>query len=553
VRAVRAVRGIVAGIVAQHRGRLADFTGDSFLAEFLSAVDAVSAALSIQRESAVLGADLPEEKRLRLRVGIHAGELRVDGGAIYGDAIHVAARLQTLAEPGELCISSTVREELAGKLEVRVRDLGMQTLKNIARPVSAWAVSPQPSGGSVTAPVPGFSGRPAIAVLPFDNLSGDPEQAYFCDGIAEDLITRLATHRDFPLIARNSSFAYRGRAVDVKQIGRELGIAYLVEGSVRRAGSRVRTTAQLIEVRTGHHLWAERYDRGLADVFAIQDEIVDAIVGRVYPEVIRAERGRVTRTDPADLSAWDLALQAQARAEVWSREDLREARALAERALALDPRSIEALQVLSRVRSVAHMHLWSELCAGDPAALADRIRDAMKLSGGSWQAWLALGRALRETRDVDAANDAFRRAIAINPSSSEARLVLATTLVSRDELPEAFTLIDTALRLDPTSRDLFFRNFVTAWASFAAGRHAEAVSCAEAAMRAAPGHPGSLRVLAASLAESDRVEEARRVVGRLRELAPGMSLSTLAQILPGIAPSLLERLTAALHKAGVPE
>jgi class 3 adenylate cyclase len=224
VRAVRALGEIVEGRVRQHRGRLVDFTGDAFLAEFPSAVDAVGAALAIQRECAAMQAPRPDDRRVRFRLGVHVGEVRAEGERLFGDPIHVAARLQGLAEPGGVCVSGAVQEQLAGRLAVRLRDLGPQVLKNLARPVAAFAVSEE-AGGDTPAPVPGFSGRPAIAVLAFEPFGGDPEQEYLGHGIAEDLLTRLATRRDFPVLARNSSFAYKGRNVDVKQVGRELGAA----------------------------------------------------------------------------------------------------------------------------------------------------------------------------------------------------------------------------------------------------------------------------------------------------------------------------------------
>jgi adenylate cyclase len=552
VRAVRAQRGIVEGVVRQHRGRVADFTGDAFLAEFPSAVDAVSAALTIQRESALLGAAQPEERRFRLRIAVHAGEVRVDGETIYGDAIHIAARLQTLAEPGGLCLSSTIQEQLGGKLPLRLRDLGPQVLKNIARPVHAFAVSLDHEAAATPGPVPGFSGRPAIAVLPFDNLSGDPEQAYFCDGIAEDLITRLATLRDFPVIARNSSFAYKGRAVDVKKVGAELGVAYLVEGSVRRAAGRVRITAQLVEAKTGHHLWAERFDRELEDVFAIQDEIVDAIVARVYPEVMRAERERAGRQDPARLSAWELALRARDRAARWTREGAAEARGLALRALELDPGCVDAAIELCRVAAFARQHHWDDLIERDGHRLVEGARVAMRVAGESWAAWLALGRALREAGDLDEAIRCLRRALELNPSANEVLLFLATTLAWMEHGEEALALLETARRLDPTTQEVFYHPYAMAFACFSAGRYADATAWAEQASHAAPGHVGAQRLLAACLAESGRAGAAAAGMERLRRAMPGLRMSELTEISPGAAPSFIARYAAALRKAGVP-
>lgn len=550
VRAVGAQRGIVEGVVRQHRGRLVDSTGDAFLAEFPSAVDAVGAALAMQRESAAHNASLPEDRRLRLRVGVHVGDVRVEGERIYGDPIHVAARLQALAEPGAVLISGAVQEQLAGRLPVRTRDLGPQALKHIARPVHAYAVTAgAPEAGSAP-PVPGFSGRPAIAVLPFVALAGSDASEYLADGIAEDLITRLATHRDFPVIARNSSFAYRGRSIDVKQIGRELGVAYLIEGSVRRTELRLRVNAQLVDARSGHHLWAERFDRELTDVFAIQDEIVDAVLARVHPEVVRAERERARRSDPASFTAWDCAVLARWHYDHWDRERCLRARELAERALALDPGCAEAVRILQSLEILAGVNQWEGFRLPGGRDYVELARRAMDLSGESWQGWLALGTAQTLLGDFDAGLRALERAVELNPSSSEALVMLANGLARADRPTEALPLLETALRLDPTPSEASFQDFSFALTLFYAGRFEEAVSWAERAVRLAPTHASSHRFLAASLAEAGRLDEARAAVAVLLRRFPTFRISLLEQFAP---PQPLTRLAAALRKAGAPE
>ncbi len=550
VRAVRAVRGVVESVVRQHRGRLVDFTGDECLAEFPSAVDAVSAALAIQRESAGRQPAHPADRRLHLRIGVHAGEVRIEGEGVFGDAIHVAARLQRLAEPGGVVISGAVHEQLAGKLSVHARDLGPQALRNLARPVQALAVSAS-TAADVPAPVPGFAGRPAIAVLAFVTF-GDPEQEHLGDGIAEDLITRLATYRDFPVIARNSSFAYRGRSVDVKQIGRELGVAYVIEGSVRRAGSRMRVTAQLVDARSGHHLWAERYDRDLADVFEIQDEIVEQVVGRVHPEVMRAEHDRVRTQDPTSFGAWELTVLARSHQTLGAREESARAGQLALRALELDPGCAEALRVLQTSQIRAGVNQWPEQLSHDPASLATLARRVLALSGESWQGQLALGTALTLMGDFEAGLPALERAVQLNPSSVDALLMLANSLARAGRALEGLAALEIAQRLEPTAPDPAVFPFQAGLVNFAAERCEEAVRWLEQFLRLRPGHAGGLRLLVCALVELGRLEEARACVAEAMRQAPEFRISLLERIIPP-QPATLPRLIAGLRAAGAPE
>ena len=300
---------LIQPMVVEDGGRVVKVMGDGVLVEFGSAVDAVRNALAIQTEMGRRNADLAEADRIEFRVGVNVGDVIIDGDDIQGDGVNIAARLEALAEPGGICISGTAYDQIAGKIEAAFDDLGPQTVKNITRPIRVLRVRPKSQSDPVTdvsAPVPGFQGRPAIAVLALQNLSGDPEQEYFADSIAEDILTRLAMWRWMPVIARNSSFAYKGRSLDVRRIGRELGARYVLEGSVRKAGGRVRITGQLIDAESGHHVWADRYDRELKDIFAVQDEITDAIIAALEPAVGEAEMQRIRLKPPASLDAWEL-------------------------------------------------------------------------------------------------------------------------------------------------------------------------------------------------------------------------------------------------------
>jgi len=308
LQALKAIRAeLLDPTIATHHGRLVKTTGDGLLVEFGSVVDALQCASEVQAGMAQRNAPTPADKRIEFRIGINVGDVVVEDGDIFGDGVNVAARLEVLAAAGGICVSARVQEDAVGKLDLAFEDMGEQALKNIARPVRAYKVAT--GGGSATAPETPTLARPdkpSIAVLPFANMSGDPEQEYFADGITEDIITMLAGWRVFPVIARNSTFTYKGKAIDIKTVGRELGARYVLEGSVRKSGGRVRVTAQLIEADSGHHLSAERYDRDRADLFDVQDEIVTAIVGTIEPELLKFERNRIVDRPQQNENAYEL-------------------------------------------------------------------------------------------------------------------------------------------------------------------------------------------------------------------------------------------------------
>ena len=341
--ALKALRQeVVDPTIASHGGRIVKTTGDGLLLEFPSVVNAVRCAVEVQTAMADRTAEIAEDRRIAFRIGINIGDIIVEGDDIFGDGVNVAARLQEIAAPGGICISSRVHEDVRDRLDTAFDDGGTQTLKNIARPVQVWrwqpgtAVLPKPAPAPTALPLPD---KPSIAVLPFQNMSGDAEQEYFADGIAEDIITELTRFRELFVIARNSSFSYKGKSPNVRDVGRELGVRYVLEGSVRRAGNRIRLTGQLVDTQTDAHIWAERYDRQLDDVFLVQEELTRSIVRAIAPQISETELARVRRRNPASLSAYELAVRANATAfDAWTRSELRqEALRLAEAALALDP------------------------------------------------------------------------------------------------------------------------------------------------------------------------------------------------------------------------
>ena len=320
--------------IAEHRGRIVKTTGDGALVEFASAVDATRCAVDIQRTMAGRNAAIPEDRRVEFRIGINVGDIIIDEGDIYGDGVNIAARVESLATPGAICLSEDTYKQIKGKLEIDVSDMGEQQLKNIAQSLRVYGVRPDVVQ---TRPALALPDKPSVAVLPFQNMSGDPEQDYFVDGMVEDIITGLSRIKWLFVIARNSTFTYKGRAVDVKQVGRELGVRYILEGSVRKVADRVRITGQLIDVGTGAHVWAERYDRKSDDIFALQDEITLSVIGAIEPTLRLAEVERAKRKRPDNLDAYDLVLRALP--DVYSRmpEQSKQALVLLERALALDP------------------------------------------------------------------------------------------------------------------------------------------------------------------------------------------------------------------------
>ena len=341
---------ILEPIVSAHAGRIVKLMGDGVLIEFGSAVNAVAGALELQRRMAEANEPLPKTRQIILRIGINLGDVIGEGEDIYGEGVNIAARLEALAEPGGTCISAKVHEEVHGKLNCTFEDMGEQTIKNIARPVRAYRLRPDKviDGASPGRPALSLPDKPSIAVLPFQNMSGDPEQEYFADGMVEDIITALSRLRWLFVIARNSSFTYKGRAVDVKQVGRELGVRYVLEGSVRKAGKRVRITGQLIDASTGAHLWADRFDGELADIFDLQDQVTASVVGAIAPKLEQAEIERAKRKPTESLDAYDYFLRGMAAFHQLTRPSNDEALALFSRAIELDPDFASAYGMAAR-------------------------------------------------------------------------------------------------------------------------------------------------------------------------------------------------------------
>jgi len=542
-------------LITQHQGRIVKTTGDGVLIEFASIVDAVRCAVVMQQGMADRNAHVDEGRRIRFRVGINVGDVIVEDDDIFGDGVNVAARLEALAAPGEICVSATVREHVGEKLPIGFVDLGEHSVKNIARPVHVYRIETHiEPATAIFDPEPAMLAlpeRPSIAVLPFTNMSGDGEQDYFADGMVEDIITGLARIKWLFVIARNSSFAYKGKAVDVKQAGRELGVRYVLEGSVRKASSRVRVTGQLIEAETGRHVWADRYDRTLDDVFALQDELTMSVVAAIEPSLRQAEIERVRRKRPDSLDAYDLVLQALPYIYPAMPDGAAKALALLESALEKEPDyalahgfAAWAHEILfarggghedNRLGAIRHAH----------AAIAHGRDDAIALSLGGFVMGLV-------AHDRDAARQAFDAALAISPSCALAYLLGSIVLVFAGDADRGIEWGERSLRLSPLDPMSFGTLLAICLGHLARGEDEAAAKAAHRTFQANPYWSSAHFLLAATHARLGRLDAARSAAARVLELQPGFSISGTCAAFD-IHPSIAEPLTEALRLAGLPE
>ncbi len=472
--------------ITDHEGRIVSTAGDSVLAEFGSIVDAVRCAAEIQRAMGARNEAVAEDKRIQFRIGVNVGDVIVEGDDIHGDGVNIAARLESLAEPGGLCVSGKVVEEVRNKLDLVFEDRGEQTVKNIAQPIRVYAVSaksevPTLRGDDREAlPLPS---KPSIAVLPFDNMSGDSEQVYFSDGITEDIITALSRFSSLFVIARNSSFTYKNRAVDVKQVSAELGVRYVLEGSVRKAGTRVRITAQLVDGATGAHLWAERYDRDLDDIFALQDEITETIVGAIEPEVGSSERKRAKRRLPERLDAWESYQRGMLHFYQFTRDGFTEAHRLFEHSIELDPNFGAAHAALV----VNDVWAYNTGFIDSPEVLAEALRlarSAVALDERDPLAYRALGWAHMARGELDDAIAALETTVDLNPNFAEGYESLGASLCIANRYEDAIVPLKTAIRLSPRSPELWQPINLKAYCLLMLNRYEEAVECARRSIRA---------------------------------------------------------------------
>ena len=504
--------------IASHRGRIVKTTGDGLLVEFASVVDALRCAVDVQREMTGRNTGMPPDNRIEFRIGINMGDIVVDDGDIFGDGVNVAARLEALAEPCGICVSARVQEDAAGKLDLVFEDIGEQQLKNIVRPVRVYRVvteaCPETLRSGADPPLPD---KPSIAVLPFANMSGDPEQEYFADGMVEEIITALSRIRWLFVIARNSSFTYKGQAIDVKQVGRELGVRYVLEGSVRKAGGRVRIAAQLIDALTGTHLWADRFDGSLEDVFDLQDKVASSVAGVIEPALQAAETARSADRPTNDLTAYDLYLRAYAMV-LSSARQIPEALCLMEQAIERDPRYGPALAWAAHCCNRLLLDGRSEDPAADRLKGADFARRALEVAGDDPSILANAALALAYFgEDIGAMMALVDRALALNPSFARGWYVSGLLRMWAGQPDIAIEHIEASLRLSPRAR-VGWSLAQIGFAHFFARRFDEALAKLVLAIQEAPSNPHPYRFLAACYAHMGRLDEAREVVERLRAL-----------------------------------
>jgi adenylate cyclase len=554
-------RELVQPKIAGSRGRIVKLMGDGLLAEFPSVVEAVQCAVDIQQDMASREADLPAERRIRLRVGVNLGDIIVEGSDIYGDGVNVAARLEGLAEPDGICISGKVYEEVGSKLPTAFEDLGEQEVKNIRKPVRVYrwtdaAADPVPGAAGAEGALP-LPDKPSIAVLPFTNMSGDPEQEYFSDGITEDIITELSRFRSLFVIARNSSFHYKGQSPKIQDVGRELGVRYVVEGSVRKAGNRVRVTAQLVEAASGNHLWAERYDRDLEDIFAVQDELVRTIASTVGGRVDSASEARAERMSESDLLAYDHVLRASAAGYRHNKEDNRQAGLHARQAVELDPQSAQAHSMLAEVRFVDWMAHWVEDRESSLLSAFESAKRAAILDKSSSAALATLGQIQVFRREYEDARHSLERAIMLNPNDAQVLAYYGMYLTAVGRVAEALAQYELSERINPLHRDLV--DWLKGIALFTARRYDEATTT----LRSIKDPINEVRGwLAASYAGAGRLEEARATLEEFLRVAeedmaifPGRKLAAWEDYWHGAMEyqdnADFEHLYEALRKAGL--
>lgn len=521
---------VIAGLVSEHRGRVFNKAGDSVMIEFASPVQAVRCAVAIQRALNRRNIDLPPERRMSFRIGVNLGDVIARDGDLFGDGVNIAARLQTLCEPGRMCVAGSAYEQIVGKVPFPYRFLGEKTVKNIARPVRVYEIDPR-----LEAPVPvaalqsgslALPDKPSIAVLPFANMSGDVEQDYFADGLTEDLITALAKFRWFFVIARNSSFTYKGRAATVQEVGRELGVRYVLEGSVRRSGGRVRVTAQLVEAETGHHLWADRYDRNVAELFEVQDEIVDRVAGAIEPEMLRTETLRARDKTPESLTAWDLIFRGMWHFYHVTRDHHQRAQEAFRKAIQAAPEVAEGHTWLGRCNAGLLFYGWSD----DERADADEgwraALSAARLAPADPYAHYAVGMMGLATNQPKGALGAAQRALDLSPSFALGYLLLGVARLHAGIAAQAVEPLQRGLRLSPHDPQAFIWLQFLAFAHFLSGNYDEAVARARDAAASRPESFSAHCILACGLIRLGQKEDAQRALSEMQRtlLAGGRDL-----------------------------
>ncbi len=539
--------------IAEYGGRMVKLMGDGALVEFASVVDAVECAVRIQRDMAERTGGIPDSRRIVFRIGVNLGDVIIDGDDIYGDGVNVAARLEGLAEPGGVCISDVVHQSVTGKLDLVFDDLGPQQVKNIAEPVRAYRVSLDgaaraPSATPSSLPDKTLPDKQSVAVLPFTNMSGDPEQEYFADGISEDLITDLSKLAGLTVIARNSSFTFKGKHVDVKEAARTLGVRNILEGSVRKMGSKVRINAQLIDGVSGSHVWADRYDGDLADIFEFQDEILGKIVSALEVNLTGQDRDRTRHKSTINVEAYDLFLRGRTKFYTMTPDAFMEAGDFFQQAIDLDGNFVAPYTFLSFINMAGWLFLWPDF-SGELADALTYAEKAVAIDDRSGMAHAQVGWVQLWTGEYDLAIANLERGVALDPTYSEGYAYLAETLNYAGEPERAVEMTRKALENDPMLPPNC--QFHLGHSYYLLGKFDEAAETILGAMKVVPEFPPGHLILAAVYTELGRMEAAAREIKILNDLVPNYTVEEVGRRYPHRPPEVKARLLDALSKAGM--
>jgi adenylate cyclase len=545
LRRLTGCRTILDQRIAAYRGRIFGSAGDSVVADFASAVDAVACAVAVQEA-------LAGEEQMHFRIGVHIGDVLVQGENLFGDGVNIAARLEALAEPGGICISGTVRDQIGTKLPIAFIDLGEQKVKNIAQPLHVFRVAESGAAQPQEPPAAGplLPDKPSIAVLPFQNMSGEPEQEYFADGMVEEIITALSHYPSLFVIARNSSFTYKGRAVDVKQVGHELGVRYVLEGGVRKAGNRIRISAQLIDATTGNHVWAERYDRDLADIFALQDEITQAVTIAVTPAIADAEQRRAMRRPPESLDAWAAYQRGLWHFSKGTADDNALAQRFFQQAIDLDPSFAGSYTGLAYAhRRAAGVFGTRSLAEAEDLGEA-LVRRAVALDGNDAEARTCFANLLMRRGNYAGALAEIESALAISPNLADAHGALGSVLTRSGHPREGRIALEKCIRLDPRNPNNNLQLLVVTISYYLSGEYEAAVEAARRGIRSYPDHSNQYRWLAAALGQTGRIEEAKEALAKAIAIAPAAFDMFVRRRVPWHRPEDHAHMLEGLRKAG---
>jgi adenylate cyclase len=550
IQTLKTYRNMMSAGIDQHEGRVVDSVGDNLLAEFDSAVDAVQCAVEIQKELKAKNQELPEDKRLEFRIGINIGDVIDDGGRLFGDGVNVAARIEGLADAGGICVSRSTYDQIKNKLKLSYDYLGGHEVKNIKEPVRVYKILLE---SDLQAPLVDepleLPDKPSIAVLPFVNMSGDPGQEYFSDGLTEQIINGLCKVLDLFVIARNSSFAYKGKTVQVQQVAKELGVRYILEGSVQKAADRVRITVQLIDSSNGYHLWSENYDRDLSDIFALQDEITLKIISALSIKLTSGEQARLWEGATTSIQAFDKIMRG---IECFNRgieKDNKQARNFFKEAINIDECFAIAYTMLGNTYIMDLFYGWSKSPIESFEHAEEYVEKALAINDSLDLAHCLLGWIYLFKRQHDEAIKAGERAVELNPNGAVANLTLGLILIFSDEIESAIKLLEIALRLNPIPPFYFYTNLARAYGYN--GQYEKAIEMFKKAVGCNPDDIHTYLSMAASCSSLNRTEDARKAVEEVLRLNPGFSLEYYSNTLPFKNQEKLDEYINALRKAGL--